>query len=152
LDSEFLTLAVFFIIIGGAGVVLFNGPLTSAKDSCYCLIPSPEPAAAQGTASIILLFGVLFIPIGILKGGLPSLGRRQPSGPLPAKPTEPAKSMTPLSMRSGKLYTLGIALIVGGAALLAIPGFLLLNNLLFLGAGAAVIVLGVLAIYFGFKA
>jgi len=64
LDTEFLALSFAFILIGVTGIVLFNGPMTPAGDSCYCIIPSPEPGAAQGTASIILAFGILFLPIG----------------------------------------------------------------------------------------
>src|SRR5579872_3659217 len=74
LDSEYIILATVLTLIGVSGIVLFNGPKTPAGDSCVCLIPSPESSAMQGTAGILLIFGVMFIPIGILKGGLP--GRR----------------------------------------------------------------------------
>src|SRR2546425_4438384 len=121
LDSEFLTLAFFFLLIGGAGVYLFNGPLTPAKDSCVCIIPTPEPGAAQGTSSILLAFGVLFLPIGILKGGPPTFGRRaaptaQPTRSLEGEPAPAAAAPMPtgIPMRSGRLYTVGIALIVFG--------------------------------------
>jgi len=59
LDSGFLALSIAFILIGVTGIVLFNGPMTPAGDSCYCLIPSPGPGAAQGTSSIILAMGVV---------------------------------------------------------------------------------------------
>ncbi|MBI3840675.1 MAG: hypothetical protein HY297_01765, partial [Thaumarchaeota archaeon] len=72
MDNEFLALSGVFMILGIAGIVLFNGPLTPAGDSCYCLIPSPEPAAAQGTSSILLALGVMFFPMGLMKGGLPT--------------------------------------------------------------------------------
>ena len=159
LDSEFLALAFFFILVGGAGVYLFNGPLTPAKDSCVCIIPTPEPGAAQGTSSILLAFGVLFVPIGILKGGPPTFGRRgaptpQPakspqSGPAPA--AEAAAVPTGIPMSSGRLYTLGVALIVFGMVAVAIPGFLYFNNFLIGGAGAAVAALGFLALFSGFR-
>jgi hypothetical protein len=74
LDAEYIILAFVLTLIGVSGIVLFNGAKTPAGDSCYCIIPSPEASAMQGTAGILLIFGVMFIPIGILKGGLP--GRR----------------------------------------------------------------------------
>jgi len=159
LDSEFLTLAFFFILIGGAGVYLFNGPLTPAKDSCFCIIPTPEPGAAQGTSSILLAFGVLFLPIGLLKGGPPTFGRRaapasQPTrspeaGIAPAAATAAAPMGIP--MRSGRLYALGVALIVFGVVAVTIPGFLYFNNFLIGGAGAGVVALGFLALFFGVR-
>ena len=160
MDSEFLTLAFFFLLVGGAGVYLFNGPLTPAKDSCVCIIPTPEPGAAQGTSSILLAFGVLFVPIGILKGGPPTFGRRgtpasQPTrspgaGPPPAADAA-AAVRTGIPMRSGRLYTLGVALIVFGMVAVTIPGFLYFNNFLIGGAGAVVAALGFLALFFGFR-
>ena len=159
MDSEFLTLAFFFILIGGAGVYLFNGPLTPAKDSCFCIIPTPEPGAAQGTSSILLAFGVLFLPIGLLKGGPPTFGRRaapasQPTrspqaGIAPAAATAAAPMGIP--MRSGRLYALGVALIVFGVVAVTIPGFLYFNNFLIGGAGAGVVALGFLALFFGVR-
>ncbi len=71
MDSEYILLAVVLTLIGVSGIILFNGGKTPAGDSCYCIIPSPENSAMQGTAGILLIFGVMFIPIGILKGGLP---------------------------------------------------------------------------------
>lgn len=137
--------------MGVAGVVLFNGPLTPTKDSCYCLIPSPEPGAAQGTASILLVLGVLFLPIGFLKGGLPTFGRKSVATPKPQAPTPSGGAVTSLPMRSGKFYTLGIALIVIGVDAVAIPSFLLYHNFLIGGVGAAVTALGLLAFYLGIK-
>ena len=158
MDSEFLTLAFFFLLIGGAGVYLFNGPLTPTKDSCVCIIPTPEPGAAQGTSSILLAFGVLFLPIGILKGGPPTFGRRaaptaQPTRSLEGEPAPAAAAPMPtgIPMRSGRLYTVGIALIVFGVVAVTIPGFLYFNNLLIGGVGAGVVALGFLALFFGFR-
>ncbi len=150
MDSEFLVLASVFILLGGAGIVLFNGPLTPSLDGCYCIIPTPEPGAAQGTSSILLVLGVLFLPIGILKGGPPSFGRRMPVSPQQVQ-MPGAKAYTALGMKSGSLYTLGIAGIIIGVDFLAIPGFLLLNSTLVTGAGVALAVLGAVATYFGSK-
>src|SRR2546425_4239819 len=154
LDSEFLTLAFFFLLIGGAGVYLFNGPLTPARDSCVCIIPTPEPAAAQGTSSILLAFGILFLPIGLLKGGPPTFGRRvapaaQPTrspeaGPAPAAAAAP----TGIPMRSGRLYTVGIALIILGGDAVTVPGFLYFNNFLIGGAGGGIAAVRVPAFLF----
>ena len=159
MDSEFLALALFFIIAGAAGVILFNGPLTSTKDSCVCLIPSPEPGAAQGTSSILLVFGILFLPIGLLKGGPPSFGRRPAPGPQPRQSApqsiEASGAMvaapTGIPMRSGRLYALGILLILVGVDAITIPGFLLFHNFLISGAGVALVVLGLFTFISGVR-
>jgi hypothetical protein len=155
LDSEFLVLASVFILLGAAGSVLFTGPLTPSLDGCYCIIQTPEPGAAQGTSSILLVLGLLFLPIGVLKGGPPRFGRTMPvqSQPVSPKPVQlpGGKAYTPLGLKSGSLYSLGIAGIIIGVDLVAIPGFLLLNSTLVTGAGVALAVLGAVATYFGSK-
>jgi len=126
LDSEFLGLSLLFVVIGAAGIVLFYGPMNAAGDSCYCLIPSPEPGAAQGTSSIILALGILFFPMGLMKGGLPSF-------------------------TSGRLLAAGIVLVVLGADAVVIPGYLVLKSVPITEAGVLVTALGFLGMYLGFR-
>ena len=126
MDSEFLALSLFFILVGAAGIVLFYGPMNAAGDSCYCLIPSPEPGAAQGTSSIILALGILFFPMGLMKGGLPSF-------------------------TSGRLLAAGIVLVVLGADAVVIPGYLVLKSVPITEAGVLVTALGFLGMYLGFR-
>ena len=90
MDKEFLALSVVFMLLGLTGIVMFsslfyNGSIfpvpTPSGDGCYCVISSPEPSAAQGTSSILIALGVMFFPMGLMKGGLPSFGR-VPGAPL----------------------------------------------------------------------
>ncbi|HYC12478.1 MAG TPA: hypothetical protein VEC02_07490 [Nitrososphaerales archaeon] len=146
MDSEFLALSLFFILVGAAGIVLFYGPMNSAGDSCYCLIPSPEPGAAQGTSSIILALGVLFFPMGLMKGGFPTW-RRVP-GPAPV--TAPgAKGTPPVPISNGKLFAAGVIVLILGADAVFIPGFLVLQSAPMEGAGVLLTALGALAMYVG---
>jgi hypothetical protein len=147
LDSGFLALALGFVLIGSAGIVLFNGPLTPSGDSCYCIIPSPEPGAAQGTSSIFLVLGVLFFPIGVLKGGPPSFGRRGVVKPAPMTPG--GAVFTPLPISSGSMFGLGVVMIILGLDFFLIPGFLFLHNLVFELGGAALIGMGLLLLFRG---
>lgn len=148
MDSEFLALSLVFVLIGAMGIVLFNGPMNATGDSCYCPIPSPEPGAAQGTSSIILALGVLFFPMGLLKGGPPVLRRGVPpqSIVLPS-----GKAFTPIHMASGWLFGIGVVLMVIGVDAVLVPGYLVLKSVPVIGMGAAMVVLGALAMYFGWK-
>jgi hypothetical protein len=146
LDSEFLGLSLLFVVIGAAGIILFYGPITPAGDSCYCLIPSPEPGAAQGTSSIILALGVLFFPMGLMKGGLPSF-RRMPGTPVAPMPG--AKVTPPVPISSGRLLAAGIILVVFGADAVLVPGYLVLKSIPLTGVGVAVTAFGALAMYLG---
>ncbi|MDV3277307.1 MAG: hypothetical protein LYZ69_02425 [Nitrososphaerales archaeon] len=148
MDSEFLALSAVFILLGVAGIVLFYGPMTPAGDSCYCLIPSPEPGAAQGTSSILLALGVLFFPMGLMKGGLPSLMRGPGAAP---KPAPGGQAYTPVQLASGGLLSLGIILVVVGVDLVLVPGYLVLGSTAVTAAGGVLAVLGALAMYFGSK-
>jgi hypothetical protein len=147
LDSEFLALSLVFILVGVTGIVLFNGPMTPAGDSCYCLIPSPEPGAAQGTSSIILALGVLFFPMGLMKGGLPSIRR---AGPAATKPVA-GQVYTPVPMSSGGMFAVGLILVLIGIDAVLVPGYLVYKSMPLIAGGVVLAILGLLAIYFGAK-
>jgi hypothetical protein len=148
LDSEFLALSIVFILIGVTGIVLFNGPMTPAGDSCYCLIPSPEPGAAQGTSSIILAMGVLFFPMGLMKGGLPSLRKVAPAAGV--KPVA-GQAYAPLPLSSGGIFAVGLVLVLVGVDAVLVPGYLVYKSMPLIAGGVLLAVFGLLAIYFGAK-
>lgn len=151
MDSEFLALSVVFMILGVAGIVLFYGPMNSAGDSCYCLIPSPEPGAAQGTSSIFLALGIMFFPMGLMKGGLPTFGKpRAPTSPGLGSAAAPVV-IVPAIVSSWGLVVIGSVLTGVGVDLILVPGFLLFKSLTIIGIGGALAALGVFAIYFGFR-
>ena len=139
------------MILGVAGIVLFYGPMNSAGDSCYCLIPSPEPGAAQGTSSIFLALGIMFFPMGLMKGGLPTFGKpRAPTSPGPGLTAAPGVIVTAV-VSSWGLVVMGTTLTVVGVDFILVPGFLLFKSLTIIGSGGALAALGVLGIYFGLR-
>ncbi|MDV3244743.1 MAG: hypothetical protein LYZ66_06190 [Nitrososphaerales archaeon] len=146
MDTEFLALSFVFILIGVTGIVLFSGPMTPSGDSCYCPIPSPEPGAAQGTSSIILALGVLFFPMGLMKGGLPSF-RRVPAAPL--APQMAGRVYAPVPLSSGGLFAIGILLVILGIDAVLVPGYLVFKSTPITVGGAALALVGLLAIIFG---
>lgn len=148
MDSEFLALSVVFIIIGLTGIALFNGPMTPAGDSCYCLIPSPEPGAAQGTSSIILAMGVLFFPMGLMKGGLPSFRKAGQAGAV--KPVA-GQAYTPLPISSGGMFAIGLVLLLVGIDAVLVPGYLVFKSTPLVAGGVVLALLGVLAVYVGYR-
>jgi hypothetical protein len=147
MDSEYIILAFVLTLIGVAGIVLFNGPKTPSGDSCYCLIPSPESSAMQGTAGILLIFGVMFVPIGILKGGLPGRRTTPPIG----ESVKSGRVYSPVWVRSGGQLVFGLVLVVVGIDMLAVPGYLVLNSVPIIGGGAVLAALGGLLAYRGSK-
>jgi hypothetical protein len=140
LDSEYIILAFVLTLVGISGIVLFNGAKTPAGDSCYCLIPSPENNAMQGTAGILLIFGVMFVPIGILKGGLPGRRTTPPIG----ETVGSGRTYSPEWLSSGGQLVFGIALVIIGADVLVVPGYLVFNSIPIIGSGAALAVFGAL--------
>jgi hypothetical protein len=146
LDSEFLALSLVFLLVGVTGIVLFNGPSIDNGASCACIIPSPEPGAAQGTSSILLFMGILFFPMGLLKGGFPSFGRR--GGPVQGPG---GRTYSPVQVASGGLFAVGIAMVVVGVDAILVPGYLVFASFTITGIGAAVTALGLVAVYFGLR-
>lgn len=167
MDKEFLALSVVFMLLGVTGIVLFgslfyNGSIfpvpecsgqvcanPSQADSCFCLISSPEPGAAQGTSSIILALGVMFFPMGLMKGGLPSF-RRVPSAMGPV--TLPSgRVVTPLKITSGLYFTFGLVLLLTGVDAVLVPGLLILRNPYFELSGALLAAAGGVSMLWGLR-
>ncbi len=147
LDTEYVILSVLLVALGVTGIALFSGPKTPAGDSCFCIIPSPEAGAMQGTASILLIFGVMFIPIAILKGGPPSLRRAGPGVVL--KPPYAGRVFTPIPIASGRLFGLGALLLFIGIDLVVVPSYFILDSRVLLVAGAVLSIIGGLLVYQG---
>jgi len=149
LDSEFLALSFVFMLLGITGIILFNGPPTPSGDSCYCIIPSPEPGAAQGTSSILLALGVMFFPMGLMKGGLPSF-RKGPGGP-PAPSVVGGKQVAPLQILSGGYFVFGLLVLLIGFDAVFVPAYLVYKNFWFELAGALLTAAGAISMLWGVR-
>jgi len=158
LDKEFLALSIVFMLLGITGVILFgslfyNGSIfpvmTPSGDACYCVISSPEPSAAQGTSSIILALGVIFFPMGLMKGGLPTLGRRT----VPAAPVKlpSGRVVTPIQIGSGGYFVFGLIVLLIGADAVLVPGYLVYKNAYVELAGALLTAAGALSMAWGLR-
>lgn len=111
------------------------------------MIPSPENNAMQGTAGILLIFGVMFIPIGMLKGGLPA----KRTGPPVGETSGAGRTYAPEWMRSGGLLVFGVALVVLGADAVAVPGYLVFKSMEIIAGGAGLAAVGAVLAYAGSK-
>jgi hypothetical protein len=158
LDKEFLALSVVFMLLGVTGVVLFsslfyNGSIfpvmTASGDSCYCVISSPEPSAAQGTSSIILALGVMFFPMGLMKGGLPSFGRA-PGAPAPVK-LPSGRVVSPIQIGSSRFFVFGLVVFLIGADAVLVPGYLVYKNVYIELAGAMLTAAGAISMAWGLR-
>ena len=158
MDKGFLALSVVFVLLGVTGVILFsslfyNGSIfpvmTSSGDACHCVISSPEPSAAQGTSSIILALGVIFFPMGLMKGGLPTFGKA-PSATTPVQ-LPSGRVVTPIQIGSGKYFAFGLAVFLIGADAVLVPGFLVYKNIFIELAGAMLIAAGAISMAWGLR-
>lgn len=158
LDKEFLALSIVFVLLGLTGIVLFSSlfsygsifpVMTPAGDGCYCIISSPEPSAAQGTSSIFMALGVIFFPMGLLKGGLPSFRRVPPS---PAKVQLPGgRVVTPLAIVSGRFFAFGLLVVLIGVDAVLLPGYLVYKNAYVELAGAMLTAAGAISMAWGVR-
>ena len=159
MDKEFLALSVVFMLLGVTGILLFGSlftqyhsvfpVMTSSGDSCYCLVSSPEPGAAQGTSSIILVLGVMFFPMGLMKGGLPSF-RKMPTAPTQVQ-LPSGRVVTPMSVVSGRFFAFGLILLLLGVDAVLIPGYLVYKNIYVEVAGAMLTAAGAIAMAWGIR-
>ena len=158
MDKEFLALSIVFMLLGITGVVLFsslfyNGSIfpvmTSSGDACYCVISSPEPSAAQGTSSIILAMGVIFFPMGLMKGGLPTFGR--PVAPVGPVKLPSGRVVSPIKLGSGKYFAFGLIVLLIGADAVLVPGYLVYKNAYIELAGALLTAAGAISMAWGLR-
>ena len=159
MDKDFLALSVAFMLLGVVGIILFGSlftqyqsifpVMTPAGDSCYCLISSPEPEAAQGTSSILLALGVMFFPMGLMKGGLPSF-RRMPGALAPVK-LPSGRVITPMAVYSGRFFAFGLVVLLVGVDVVLVPGYLVYGNIYFELAGALLAGAGALSMFWGLR-
>ena len=158
MDKEFLALSVVFMLLGIAGIVMFsslfyNGSIfpvmTSSGDSCYCLISSPEPAAAQGTSSIIMALGVMFFPMGLMKGGLPSF-QKVPTAAAPVK-LPSGRVVSPIQIASGRYFAFGLVVLLLGVDAVLVPGYLIYKNAYVELAGALLTAAGAISVAWGLR-
>jgi hypothetical protein len=158
LDKEFLALSVVFMLLGLTGIVLFGSlttrgsifpVMTPSGDGCYCLISSPEPSAAQGTSSIFLALGIIFFPMGLLKGGLPSFGRGPPG---PTKVQLPSgRVVSPLEIVSGRYFAFGLLVLLVGVDAVLVPGYVVYKNWYVELAGALLTAAGAISMAWGIR-
>ena len=158
MDKDFLALSIVFMLLGITGIVMFsslfyNGSIfpvmTSSGDSCYCLISSPEPAAAQGTSSIILALGVMFFPMGLMKGGLPSF-RRMPTAAGPVR-LPSGRVVSPIQIGSGRYFAFGLVVLLIGVDAVLVPGYLVYKNAYIELAGALLTAAGAISVAWGIR-
>ena len=161
MDKEFLALSVAFLLLGVVGILLFSSffispyysivpVMTPAGDGCYCLISSPEPGAAQSTSSIILALGVMFLPMGLMKGGLPSF-RRAPTTAAPSIKLPTGRVVSPIQMGSGNYFAFGLVVLLIGVDAVLIPGYLIFDNLYYVFAGTLLAAAGLISILWGLR-
>jgi len=158
LDKEFLALSVVFMLLGLTGIVLFSSlfsygsifpVMTPSMDGCYCVISSPEPSAAQGTSSILVALGVMFFPMGLMKGGLPTFGRA-PGAPAPVK-LPSGKVVTPIQIGSGRYFVFGLVVLLIGVDAVLVPGYLVYKNAYIELAGAMLTAAGAISLAWGLR-
>jgi hypothetical protein len=144
MDVDYLAFAVLMGVFGIVGITATANvtPNIFSTPTCNCI---PSPVARLQELSVILLgFGLLLTPIGLLKRPTVAAG-----GPSVETSSAPGAGYPGPSMRSGGLFFLGVSLVVFGIALVAVPSFLVLGNRLLVAEGAAMVVFGVVLAYRG---
>jgi len=146
LDVDYLAFAVLMGVFGIVGITATANvsPNIFASPACNC-IPSPL-ARLQELSVILLAFGVVLAPIGMMRR---SAGAGTLGVPQVRSIDAPGGARSGPSMRSGGLFFLGVSLVVFGIALVAVPSFLVLGNRLLVGEGAAMVAFGASLAYRG---
>jgi hypothetical protein len=145
-DLEYMTYA---ILMGAFGIVGITGtanvtPNIFASTTCNC-VPSPGARLQELSVILLALSGVL-APIGLIRK---NPGSETPTVPRRQGMTASGRVYTGPPMKSGGLFALGVSLVVLGVAVVAVPAFLVLGNLLLIGEGAAMAVLGLSLAHLG---
>jgi hypothetical protein len=92
--------------------------------------------------------GILFFPMGLMKGGLPSLRKAGLGGPAPHAV---GQVPPPVPISNGGVFALGILLVILGIDAVLVPGYLVFKSDPMAAGGVLLTLLGLVAIYFGLK-
>jgi protein-S-isoprenylcysteine O-methyltransferase Ste14 len=146
LDTDYIVLAVLLGVFGVVGITATASihPNVLNLDSCSC-IPSPA-ARLQELSVVFIAFALVLAPVGWLKSGTPQTSSMRQQGHVVA--TGGLAEAGPM-MSNSHFFFLGVALVILGITLVAVPSFLVLKNTLMLAEGVGVIVLGALFAYTG---
>ena len=144
MDEGYLAFAILLGVFGIVGITATANvsPDILASPTCNC-IPSPV-ARLQELSLVLLAFGAVLAPVGILRrstgvGTMPKVQRVLPSG----------RTYTGPTMRNGGFFALGVSLVVLGIGLVAIPSFLVIGNRLLIIEGAGMVAFGAYLAYRG---
>jgi len=148
-DLEYMTYAILMGVSGMVGITVTANvaPNIFASATCNC-VPRPE-ARLQELSVISLAFSGVFAVFGLL---MKTSGTEAPTGPRGQSIMASGRVYTGPPIKSGSLFALGVSLVVLGVAVVAVPAFLVLDNSLLIGEGAAMVVLGILLAYRGGRA
>jgi hypothetical protein len=146
LDTDYIVLAVLLGVFGVVGITATSSiqPNVLNLDSCNC-IPSLA-ARLQELSVVFIAFALVLAPVGWLKSGTAPTSSMAHQGP--GIPTGGLAESGPM-MSNSDFFFLGIALVILGITLVAVPSYLVLKNTAMLAEGVGVIVLGVVFAYTG---
>ena len=148
-DLEYMTYA---ILMGAFGIVGITGtadvtPNIFASATCNC-VPSPE-ARLQELSVISLVFSGVLALFGLIRR---TPDTEAPTGPRGQSVMASGRVYTGPPIKNGSVFALGVSFVVLGVAVVAVPAFLVLDNLLLIGEGTGMVVLGLLLAYLGGRA
>jgi hypothetical protein len=146
LDTDYIVLAVLLGVFGVVGITATSSihPNVLNLDSCNC-IPSPA-ARLQELSVVFIAFALVLAPVGWLKTGTAPTSSM--ANQVPSVSTGGLAESGPM-MSNSEFFFLGVALVILGITLVAVPSYLVLKNTLMLVEGVGVIVLGSLFAYTG---
>jgi hypothetical protein len=91
----------------------------------------------------------MFFPMGLMKGGLPSLSRL-PTAQAPVK-LPSGRVVTPVAVLSGRFLAFGLIVLLIGVDAVLVPGYLVYKNTYFELAGALLTAAGVVSMLWGLR-
>ena len=145
LDTDYIVLAVLLAVLGVVGITATASihPNLLNLDSCNC-IPSPA-ARLQELSVVFIAFALVLAPVGWLKSSPATASMGQQGHGVTTGGLAESGPM----MSNSHFFFLGVALVILGITLVAVPSYLVLKNTVMLAEGIGVIVLGVLFAYTG---
>lgn len=141
MDVDYYIFAVLMVVLGTVGM---SATVSVSPNFVTAMTGNgvASPATMFQELSVVLLaIGAIIAPIGLVSKSAPKIkGEAQVSA---------ASDGVGLSMRSPRVFFLGVTLVIFGVAMVIAPSYLILKDTLLIGEGAGIMVLGVLFGYAG---
>lgn len=141
MDVDYYVVAVLMVVFGAVG-------MSATVNVSPNFVAAMTGSAVAGPATMFQELSVVLLAIGVILAPIGLISKSAPRAEAEARGSG-ASAEAGLSMRSPRIFFLGVTLVIFSVAVVIAPSYLILKSTLLAGEGAGIMALGLLFGYAG---